>query len=198
MRMNHALLILTGALLLGGCSSTTVSYGDATETETVTVDYGSSDLQAIADKMADSMLASPATSEITAGGRPVMFMDSIRNKTSEHIDTEAITDTLRTKLLSSGKFRFVDMSKVSAVKQQLEYQQSSGMVDPASMVRLGKQTGARYMVYGNLASIVKDNGKVKDVYYQMTMNLMDLENGELLWADQKEIRKQAKKSTFGW
>ncbi|MGL5538716.1 MAG: penicillin-binding protein activator LpoB, partial [Aeromonas veronii] len=24
------------------------------------------------------------------------------------------------------------------------------------------------------------------------------QNGELLWADQKEIRKQAKKSTFGW
>ncbi|MGL4795454.1 MAG: penicillin-binding protein activator LpoB, partial [Aeromonas jandaei] len=160
MKMNHALLILTSALLLGGCSSTTVSYGDPTETETVTVDYGSSDLQAIADKMADSMLASPATSEITAGGRPVMFMDSIRNKTSEHIDTEAITDTIRTKLLRAGKFRFVDMSKVAAVKQQLEYQQSSGMVDPASMVRLGKQTGARYMVYGNLASIVKDNGKV--------------------------------------
>ena len=140
MKMNHALLILTGALLLGGCSSTTVSYGDPTETETVTVDYGSSDLQAIADKMADSMLASPATSEITAGGRPVMFMDSIRNKTSEHIDTEAITDTIRTKLLRSGKFRFVDMSKVAAVKQQLEYQQGSGMVDPATMVRLGKQT----------------------------------------------------------
>lgn len=47
MKMNHALLILSGALLLGGCSSTTVSYGDPTETETVTVDYGSSDLQAI-------------------------------------------------------------------------------------------------------------------------------------------------------
>ena len=198
MNMNHALLILSCGLLIGGCSSTTVSYGDPTETETVTVDYGSSDLQAIADKMADSMLSSPATGEITAAGRPVLFMDSIRNKTSEHIDTEAITDTMRTKLLRAGKFRFVDMSKVAEVKQQLEYQQSSGMVDPASMVRLGKQTGARYMVYGNLASIVKDNGKVKDVYYQMTMNLMDLQNGELLWADQKEIRKQAKTSTFGW
>jgi uncharacterized protein (TIGR02722 family) len=196
MKMNHALLILTGALLLGGCSGTTVSYGDPTETETVTVDYGSSDLQAIADKMADSMLASPATSEITAGGRPVMFMDSIRNKTSEHIDTEAITDTIRTKLLR----RQVPLRRHEqggAVKQQLEYQQQRHG-GSASMVRLGKQTGARYMVYGNLASIVKDNGKVKDVYYQMTMNLMDLQNGELLWADQKEIRKQAKKSTFGW
>lgn len=198
MKMNHALLILTSALLLGGCASTTVSYGDPTATETVTVDYGSSDLQAIADKMADSLLAAPATREITAAGRPVMFMDAIRNKTAEHIDTEAITDTIRTKLLRAGTFRFVDMSKVAAVKEQLEYQQSSGMVDPAAMVQLGKQTGARYMVYGNLSSIVKDNGKVKDVYYQMTMNLMDLQSGELLWADQKEIRKQAKQSTFGW
>ena len=56
------------------------------------------------------------------------------------------------------------------------------MVIPATMVRLGKQTGARCMVYGNPASIVKDNGG-EDVYYQMTMNLMDVENGEPLWAD---------------
>lgn len=198
MKMRSLLPLTLGALLLGGCSSTTVSYGDPTATETVTADYGSTDLQGIATKMVDSMLSSPATRDITAAGRPVMFMDSIRNKTSEHIDTEAVTDTIRTKLLASGQFRFVDMSKVAAVKQQLEYQQSSGLVDPASMVRLGKQTGARYMMYGNLSSIVKDNGKVKDVFYQMTMNLMDLQSGELVWADQKEIRKQARKSTFGW
>ncbi|MGL5286354.1 MAG: penicillin-binding protein activator LpoB [Aeromonas sp.] len=198
MKMKTALALGITALMLGGCSSTTVSYGDATETETVTADYGSTDLQGIATKMVDSMLSSPAAAEISAAGRPVMYMDSIRNKTSEHIDTEAITDTIRTKLLSSGKFRFVDMSKVAAVKQQLEYQSSSGLVDPASMVRIGKQTGARYMMYGNLSSIVKDNGKVKDVFYQMTMNLMDLQSGELVWADQKEIRKQARRSTFGW
>ena len=144
------------------------------------------------------MAGTCSCSQFSVNGRPVLFVDSIRNKSSEHIDTEALTDTMRTQLLRSGKFRFVDMSKVAAVKEQLEYQQTSGQVDPASMVRLGKQTGAQYMLYGNLASIVKDNGKVKDVYYQMTMNLMDLENGELLWADQKEIRKQAKTSTFGW
>ena len=54
------------------------------------------------------------------------------------------------------------------------------------------------MLYGNLASIVKDNGKVKDVFYQLTMNLMDLKSGELVWADQQEIRKQSKKKTLGW
>ena len=188
--------IATGSFL-SGCS-TEVSYGDAKETETVTVEYGSTDLQSLASKMARSLADSPAVKEASANGRPVLFVDSIRNKSSEHIDTEALTDSMRTQLLRSGKFRFVDMSKVQSVKEQLEYQQQSGMVNPAAMVRLGKQTGAQYMLYGNLASIVKDNGKVKDVFYQLTMNLMDLKSGELVWADQQEIRKQSKKKTLGW
>ncbi len=195
--MNKSALALAAglALMASGCA-TQVSYGDARETETVTVDYGASDLQSMANKMVQSLLTSPGARE--AGGRPVLFVDNLRNKTSEHIDTEAITDTVRTRLLRSGKFRFVDMSRVQAVKQQLEYQSQSGMVDPAAMVRLGKQTGAQYMLYGNLSSIVKDNGKVKDVYYQMTMNLMELKSGELVWADQQEIRKQRRKGTLGW
>ena len=188
--------IATGSFL-SGCS-TEVSYGDAKETETVTVEYGSTDLQSLASKMARSLADSPAVKEASANGRPVLFVDSIRNKSSEHIDTEALTDSMRTQLLRSGKFRFVDMSKVQSVKEQLEYQQQSGMVNPAAMVRLGKQTGAQYMLYGNLASIVKDNGKVKDVFYQLTMNLMELESGELIWADQQEIRKQSRKKTLGW
>ncbi len=195
---NQALVLgLLAAALVSGCS-TEVSYGDAKATETVTVDYGSTDLQSMSGKMVQSLIDNPVMTEISSAGRPVLFVDSIRNKTSEHIDTEALTDTMRTQLLRSGKVRFVDMSKVAAVKEQLEYQQAAGMVDPASMVRMGKQTGAQYMLYGNLASIVKDNGKVKDVFYQLTMNLMDLKSGELVWADQQEIRKQSKKKTLGW
>jgi penicillin-binding protein activator len=199
MNMNKTLWLSLGmvSVLVSGCS-TEVSYGDAKATETVTVDYGSTDLQSMSAKMVQSLIDSPITSDISSAGHPVLFVDSIRNKTSEHIDTEALTDTMRTQLLRSGKYRFVDMSKVAAVKEQLEYQQAGGMVDPASMVRMGKQTGAHYMLYGNLASIVKNNGKVKDVFYQLTMNLMDLTSGELIWADQQEIRKQSKKKTLGW
>lgn len=197
--MNKSALALAAglALMASGCA-TQVSYGDAQQTETVTVDYGSSDLQNMADKMVQSLLTSPGTRELGRAGRPVLFVDNLRNKTSEHIDTEAVTDTVRTRLLRSGKFRFVDMSRVQSVKQQLEYQSQSGMVDPAAMVRLGKQTGAQYMLYGNLSSIVKDNGQVKDVYYQMTMNLMELKTGELVWADQQAIRKQRRKAALGW
>lgn len=191
-----ALLAIT-ALSISNCA-TKVGYGDATETETVTTEFGSTDLQLNAEKMVDSLLSFPPIVDITSKRRPVMFVDSIKNKTTEHIDTESITDTIQTKVLRSGKFRFVDMTKVESVRKQLDYQQSSGFVDQKTAVALGRQIGAEYMLYGNLSSIVKRGNNVKDIYYKFTMKLMHLETGIIEWQDEKEIRKQRKRSTFGF
>ena len=174
-----------------------VGYGDATETETVNTDFGSTDLQLTAEKMVDSLLSFPPIIDITSKRRPVMFVDTIKNKTTEHIDTESITDTIQTKILRSGKFRFVDMTKVEEVRNQLDYQRNSGMVNQQTAVALGRQIGAEYMLYGNLSSIVKKGNNVKDVYYKFTMKVMHLESGIVEWQDEKEIRKQKKRSAFG-
>ncbi|MBN1553066.1 penicillin-binding protein activator LpoB, partial [bacterium] len=105
-----------------GCATTPqVQYGDATAVETTTTDFGSTDLQMIAEKMVDSLLSFPPIVELTSSRRPVVFVDNVKNKTMDHIDTESITDTISTKLLRSGKFRFVDMTKVEAVAEQYEY-----------------------------------------------------------------------------
>ncbi len=189
--------LLVALTLASGCASKKVEYGDASDVETTTVDFGSTDLQMIASKMVDSLLTFPPIVEITKKSRPVVFVDRIKNKTTEHIDTESITDTISTKLLRSGKFRFVDMSKVETVRKQLKFQNESGMVDPSQAVSFGRQIGARYMLYGNMSSIVKRSKDVKDVYYKFTLKLMDLETGLIEWQDEKEIRKLRKKSLFG-
>lgn len=192
--MKPALMVLF-AMSLSAC--TTVKYGDATDVETVNVAFGSTDLQQTAKKMVGSFLTFPGVAEITSNGRPVMFVDAIKNKTSEHIDMESITDTISTQLLQSGKFRFVDPSRVEAVMKQLDYQKNSGLVDQNKAVNVGRQVGARYMMYGNLSSIVKREGRMKDVYYKFTMKLIDLETGLLEWQEEKEIRKQRKKGLLG-
>jgi len=174
-----------------------VDYGDAAATETVNTDFGSTDLQLTAEKMVDSLLSFPPIIDITSKRRPVMFVDTIKNKTTEHIDTESITDTIQTKILRSGKFRFVDMTKVEEVRNQLDYQRNSGMVNQQTAVALGRQIGAEYMLYGNLSSIIKKGNNVKDVYYKFTMKVMHLESGIVEWQDEKEIRKQKKRSAFG-
>lgn len=195
--MKKSVIALIGlAVVLGGCSNK-VSYGDAQATETTTIDFGSTDLQKIAGEMVDSMLMSGSVAAITRDARPIVFVERIKNKTSEHIDTESITDSISTKMLNSGKFRFVDMDRVESVRDQLNFQNNDELVNQSSAIQFGKMVGAQYMLYGNLSSIVKKDGSDKDVYYKMTMRLMDLESGLIEWADETEIRKQESKSLLG-
>ena len=191
--------IAISLLMITGCTNkSVVRYGDATAVETTDINFGSTDLQKVAAEMTDSLLVSPVVGTLTANTRPVIFVESIKNKTSEHIDTESITDSISTKLLRSGKFRFVDMGRVASVREQLQFQQGGGMVDPSKAIQFGQQVGAEYMLYGNLSSIVKSNQDQSDVYYKFTMRLMDLESGLVEWADETEIRKTRTKDSVGW
>lgn len=185
--------VIAVCAFLSACSQK-ISYGDATAVETTTTGFGSTDLQSIAAKMVDDVLSFPPIVQMTAERRPVVFVDRIKNKTTEHIDTESITDSIQTKLLQSGKFRFVDMTAVKQIQEQLNFQMDSGMVDPTKAVAFGKQTGAEFMLYGNLSSIVKRNDDEKDVYYKFTMKMVNLESGIMEWAGEKEIRKTGTKS----
>lgn len=201
--MEHAMkyvtrsLVMFAALWLSACASDPkVSYGDATAIETTTTDFGSTDLQTIAASLVDDLLGFPPVVELTKGNRPIVFVDKVRNKTTEHIDTESITDSVQAKLLRSGKFRFVDMTAVRAVTDQFDFQRESGLIDATKAAAFGKQTGAKFMLYGNLASIVKRNSSTKDVYYKFTLKLLDLETGLLEWVGEKEIRKTGEKQFF--
>ncbi|KAF0808419.1 hypothetical protein A6D6_00128 [Alcanivorax xiamenensis] len=189
-------MMLGVVLLASGCASK-VEYGDPQARETVTPDFGSSDLQMIAAKMVDDMMVFPPVVELTRDRRPVLFVDRVKNKTSEHVDTESITDTIQSRLINSGKFRFVDMTVVDRVRQQLEYQQDSGMVDQSTAAQMGRQIGAEFMLYGNLSSIVKRDNSTKDVYYKFTLKLLNIQSGIIEWSGEKEIRKTRSRSLFG-
>jgi uncharacterized protein (TIGR02722 family) len=72
------------------------------------------------------------------------------------------------------------------------------MVDDSKAIAIGKQVGAQYMLYGNLASIVKSNKDKSDVYYKFTLRLLDLQSGLVEWADETEIRKTKDKEFVSW
>ncbi|MGL4208083.1 MAG: hypothetical protein ACRCTY_01715 [Candidatus Adiutrix sp.] len=36
------------------------------------------------------------------------------------------------------------------------------------------------------------------MFYQITLELTHTQSGEIIWADEKEIRKVATKARFGW
>ncbi len=187
-------LVLVLACCTCGCRSK-VRYGDATAVETVTEDFGSTDLQMIAKKMVDSLLTSPA---IRQSHRPVLLVSSIKNKTAEHIDTKAITDKIRTTLIQSGKVQFTAAETRPEIADELAYQRDSGYVDQATRKEAGRQVGADFLLTGEITSITKERDRLKDVYYKITMNLVNLETGLIDWAEEKEIRKDRKRPLVGW
>ena len=180
------------AALLAGCA-TTVEYGDATSSKPISTSFGSSDLQQIAAVMVDSMLADEVLQDISQSGPPLLIVDKVKNKTMQHIDTESVTDSIRTKLIRSRKFSFQDRTTEAALQEELAYQQAAAK-DP---IAAGQQDAPRYMLTSNLTEIEQEQGRLKDVYYKFTMSQRDLQSGSLIWADEKEIRKQKTRSVFG-
>jgi penicillin-binding protein activator len=189
------LAVMVVSLAAGCASAPEVSYGNPEQVETVTADFGSTDLQTIAEKMVNSLLASPV---LATGSRPVFYVHKVKNMTDEHIDTKAVTDKIRVTLLKSGKVRFSAVNEVNdEILKQLEYQTKSGVVDPKTAHSAGSQVGADYFLFGELTSIKKSAGRVKDVYFKFTLNLVNIKTGLIEWADEKEIRKEAKKPLLG-
>ena len=182
--------MLAAALLLGGCAKEKTRYGDAKSVETVTNQFGSTDLQMIAESMTRSLL----NSDIVANGsRPVVTVQEVKNKTSEYIDTRAITDSIRTELQKSGRVRFaVDAAAMQQQVDELKRQQSE-LYEKDKAAQIGKMVGAGYRIEGNITSIVKQNEDVKDVFYKFNLQLWNVENGLMEWGDEKEIRKTTSK-----
>lgn len=166
-----------------------VNYGDAKAVELVTNEFGSTDLQMIAEAMVGSLLE---TDVLT--GRPTVTIATVRNKTSEYIDTTNVMNSIRTSLTKSGKVRFVaNITEMQGQVDELNRQNQSGLYKSNTTAKVGRMTAAKYRLEGELTSIVKQNNSTKDVFYKFTLNLFDNEEGTLEWADEKEIRKTSKR-----
>jgi len=174
-------------MMITGCS-TKINYVSSESIDTITLGFGHSDLKKIANEMvADLKLFSPF--ERFAKERPILFVSKIKNKTSEHIDTRSITDSITSSLLRTGLFRFTDTSDQRDIIEQLDFQKNSGLVNQKSAVKQGNQTAAQYMMAGSISSIRKRNNDTASMYYKFTLRIVNIETGLLEWSNEKEIRK---------
>lgn len=166
-----------------------VNYGDAKSVELVTNEFGSTDLQMIAEKMVGSLLETGIFQ-----GRPTVTVAGVKNKTSEYIDTNNVMNSIQTALVKSGKVRFTrSINEMQQGVDELQRQNQSGLYKQSSTAKVGKMTAAKYTLEGELTSIVKQNNSTKDVYYKFTLKLFDVEEGTIEWQDEKEIRKTSKR-----
>jgi hypothetical protein len=196
--LNYMLIFTLTVVLFGSCGSRQFAkgkYADPNVIVLLTDKFSENDLQLIAKKISNSIVESPMVKN--RDKRPVFQIEQVRNKTSEHIDMESLTDKIKVALIQSGRVLFHDKPLRGTVAEEYEYQDSR-YVDQSTAKKPGKQIGADYLLTGVISSIVQEAGRNKIIYYKSTFNLTNLETNIVEWSDEKELRKSYKKRYVGY
>lgn len=200
---NYLCLIATIMLLSAGCAAfrQSVTEKDPTKAKPLDAKYDASDMLGWADEMAKLILEAPFPPP-DATSKPVVAELGIQNRTKNHLDTQALADTIVTKLMDSGKIDFVNTTRRDELLKEQGYQLANCTEN--TRVSIGKQLGAKYMLTGAITEIDKKSGrqvrvsKQEDVYYQLTMEVTDIESGKIILRKQVDRMRSASKPIFGW
>ncbi|MEM9983219.1 MAG: penicillin-binding protein activator LpoB, partial [Bacteroidota bacterium] len=123
--------------------------------------------------------------------QPVMIVGMVQNKTHEHIDAQTFIKDIEKEFIQSQKIRIVQNSTLrEKIRQERAEQQE--FASPDTQKKWGKELGADFMMFGNINSIVDQEGKRRVVYYQINLELADIETNELVWIGEKKIKKYVK------
>ena len=69
-------------------------------------------------------------------------------------------------------------------------EQNQGYTSPETAKKWGLELGADFMLQGTINSIVDSYKKEQVVYYQVDLELTNLETNEVVWMGDKKIKKQ--------
>jgi len=196
-RMILIALFLGGIMLSPGCKSTKVKRIKVNEVRDLSGHWNDTDSRLVAEAMIADMAKRTWVEEYTAktGRKPVIIVGTIRNKSSEHIETETFAKDLERVLVNNGRVKFV-ANKFERNELREERNEQQIWSREETQKRLAAETGADFMLQGSIKSIVDKEGGKSVVFYQVDLELVHLESNEKYWIGSKKIKKYIKKS--GW
>jgi len=123
--------------------------------------------------------------------KPVVIVGMINNKSHEHIDAETFMKDIEKAFIESKLVRLVQGgTKREEIRGERADQQTNSSV--STMKQWGLEVGADYMMQGSINSIVDAYKREKVVYYQIDLELTNLQTNEIVWIGDKKIKKVVK------
>ena len=152
--------------------------------------WNDTDSKLVAETMIKEMVSRPWLNNFTGshGRQPVVIVGTIVNKSHEHIDVGTFVTDLEREMTNSQQVLFVaSKSEREEVREERKEQAVYSRED--TQKRPGQEIGADFMMKGAIATIVDESAGTKAVYYQVDLDLIDLENNVKSWYGQKKIKK---------
>lgn len=198
--MKKAILAVSILCLLStiSCASTKVKRVDADTVTDLSGYWNDTDVRIVCEDLISKCLSSGWYSSFKEDNnrKPVVIVGRIRNNSDEHIDTSIVAKKIEVALINSGKISAVASStERSQVREERDDQQINSSMETAK--NIGNETGADFMLQGDVRTIIDSNGKKSTRTYYINVELIHIETNEKVWVDENsEIKKQIKKSSL--
>ncbi|GHV75751.1 penicillin-binding protein activator LpoB [Spirochaetia bacterium] len=192
-----ALGIMVIALGVSGCSSSPkVSRVSADTQVDLSGNWNDTDVRTVCDTLIKEALGAPRIDayirEFAAGHKgepPTVIVGRFKNTSSEHIDTNIISSLMRAAIINSGKLEFVEGGDARD-ELRAERTDQQGNASEATAAALANETGANFMLQGEVNAVVDRAGNTTVRSYFVKATLTNLETNRILWEGQNnDIKK---------
>jgi uncharacterized protein (TIGR02722 family) len=181
-------------LALAGCQTRQVTRIDPATEIDLSGRWNDTDSRKVADQMIFDLFDSDSFKNYAKNKstKPVIVVGMIRNKTSEHIDADNFIKKFEVVIHNSGvadlveSDQFRDQVRVERLEQQ-DY------ADPATVKKMGMESGADLMLFGDMTSETDTDNNRRVVNYITTLFLTDIQTNKRVWYGQNEIKKYVKR-----
>jgi uncharacterized protein (TIGR02722 family) len=124
--------------------------------------------------------------------RPVVVVGTVLNNSHEHINVQTFVTDLERELTNSQKVTFV-AGKNEREEVRTERKEQAMYAREDTQKAPGKEIGADYMMKGTIATILDEADGTKAMFYQVDLQMVDLESNAKVWFGQKKIKKVIEK-----
>lgn len=204
MKSNKLISVLFGALVFASCSSFKAERVDSKTSDekalTITDQWVQVDTETIVSDVMKEMNEHKALKRhmMESGKQLKLFVGEVQNLTSEaYFPINDINDELLNEISKEGNFGLVDAQARESLLKEITYQ-NDGMVDPNTAKKVGKQTGADLMIFGNvyMKPESRDGKTIKQ--YSVNIRITDIEKGMEIFRTRTKLSKYSAQKKMGW
>ncbi len=186
-------------LVASGCRSTRVERLDLDETRDLSGRWNDTDSRLVSEEMTRQLSQSPWVERFQREHerQPVVIIGTVRNLSTEHIALDTFVKDIERNLVNAGRVRLVARSDERIDIREERLDQQSYSTDESAR-RLAAETGADLMIMGSLKTQIDAVQGRRVTFYQVDLELINVENNEKVWIGSKKIRKYVRQSRATW
>jgi penicillin-binding protein activator len=195
--------IMFSLLTLSACSSFQAERVDAKKSDEkamkITDEWVSADTEQVIKEVVEQMIKHKGFRQYTGqlGRSPRLFTGDIQNLTSDpYFPINDVNDEFLNELSVSGDFTLVDAQARESILKEVTYQ-NDGAVDPETARKIGKQTGADLMIFGNvyMRPQTRDGKTIKE--YAVNLRMTDIERAVEVLRVRTKLFKYSERKSVG-